>query len=170
MNKRNWKIPEYRERQSKVSSRVFKGVIKRFWSDPEYREKKSKLHSERMSRFNSDKNFYSKAHRGSFMRMGSPLDKCYFYVGLTKDKLKYGVTYRYPKRTVEAGIIYPHKLIESTRKYVADLECYVNSELGSEYLEKDQISEFFKVFRDGVQRLGDPPYPENSGETPHPDK
>lgn len=170
MNRNNWKKPEYREWRSKICSEVTTKFLKEKWKDPDYRKLKSEQHSERMSRFNSDKVFHSKARKGFFMKLGSPLDRCYFYIGLTKDKVKYGVTSRYHKRTIEVGISNPHKLLESTREYVADLEEYINSEFGSEYIERSQISEFFKLFRDGVQRLGDPPYPDNiSGETPHPD-
>ena len=169
-NRINWTKPEYRERQSKVSSRTLKEIVlPKLWSDPNYRKMKSEAHSERMTRFNSDPRFFSKSHRGSFMRFGNEDDKCYFYAGYTKTQFKYGVTSHIYRRPYESGILYPHTLIISTRRYVADLEEYLNSRLGAEYIPVEKVSEFFKLFRDGVQRLGVPPYPKELGETPCPE-
>ena len=168
MNRVNWTKSEYRERQSKVSSKILKEVIlPKLWSDPEYRVKKSKLHSERMTRFNSDPKFFSKSHKGSFMRYGSESDRCYLYAGYTETRFKYGVTSKIKRRPYEVGILYPHTLVTSTRKYVADLEEYLNLNLGSEYIPVEKVSEFFKLLKNGVQRLGVPPYPEELGETLH---
>lgn len=89
-----------------------------------------------------------------FLIKGSLDDEAYLYVTWTDDhKVKYGITTDIDSRyAIEYmnGYEYNqiHKLIVGTRNSIADLESRIKLYFsGREYLEKSELSKFFKILR-----------------------
>ena len=152
---RLWSTEEYRNQIHE--SRVISGtkLAQRCKERPDYKEWVAANGSKALTKNNKVPRFRASMMRSAFISKGSEGDIAYFYVGITSDRIKFGITYNQYTRPYCSGIKSPHILASSNRIYIADLEKEIKIEMDTltEYLCISRLPEFFKVFRHVVQRL-----------------
>lgn len=100
----------------------------------------------------------SKGRFTQFMNQGNPNDICYFYLGIIKDFpdwFKFGITNDFNNRHHMYYLNYftIHKVIKSSRLYVASLErdLKINLNQNHEYFTSDQwdqVKKFIRNYKD----------------------
>ena len=122
------------------------------WKNPEYREFHKELNQYTINGWKGKSNLMFKL----FISNNYWFDTAYFYIGLTEEVLKYGITtISIEDRRKRNGLKSNHLIYKGTVYEVALLERLIKQFLkdSSEWLEVSQISNLFKIVKSCIKVL-----------------